>query len=42
MVKLKQVIIVRKDLKIGKGKLAASVAHASVDSSEIMGRNSLC
>jgi PTH2 family peptidyl-tRNA hydrolase len=32
MVKLKQVIIVRKDLKIGKGKLAASVAHASVES----------
>jgi PTH2 family peptidyl-tRNA hydrolase len=30
MVKLKQVIIVRKDLEIGKGKLAASVAHASV------------
>ncbi|MGC8812209.1 MAG: peptidyl-tRNA hydrolase Pth2 [Candidatus Aenigmatarchaeota archaeon] len=30
MVKLKQVIIVRKDLEIGKGKLATSVAHASV------------
>jgi PTH2 family peptidyl-tRNA hydrolase len=32
MVKLKQVIIVRKDLDWGKGKLATHVAHASVES----------
>ena len=30
MVDLKQVIIVRKDLKLGKGKMAAQAAHASV------------
>ncbi|MEM7825620.1 MAG: peptidyl-tRNA hydrolase Pth2 [Candidatus Aenigmatarchaeota archaeon] len=30
MVRLKQVVIVRKDLDIGKGKLATSVAHACV------------
>jgi PTH2 family peptidyl-tRNA hydrolase len=29
---LKQVIVVRKDIEWGKGKLAAHVAHASVDS----------
>ena len=30
MVDSKQVIIVRKDLKLGKGKMAAQAAHASV------------
>jgi len=34
MVEYKQVIAVRRDLKLSKGKLAAQVAHASLDSFE--------
>jgi len=41
MKEVKQVIIVRNDLKMGKGKIAAQVAHASLESAEKVGKRIL-
>ncbi|MCD6467684.1 MAG: peptidyl-tRNA hydrolase [Methanomicrobia archaeon] len=36
---MKQIIVIRADLKLGKGKIASQVAHASLASAELCRKN---